>query len=105
MGVCFDTCHVLAGGYDIREAYLRTLRSAGRAVIFTGLTLSAGVITWIFSPLKFQGDMGILLTFIFLWNMIGALTLLPALAVFMFKSPAAAAEGPVTELAEGKIAA
>lgn len=91
--------HYLLLGYDIREAYQRTIRSAGRAVTFTGLTLSAGVITWIFSPLKFQGDMGILLTFIFLWNMIGALTLLPALAVFLFKSPAATGQDPAN--AEG----
>ena len=76
--------HYLLLGHDIREAYQRTIRSAGRAVIFTGLTLSAGVMTWIFSPLKFQADMGILLIFIFLWNMVGALTLLPAMAVFLF---------------------
>jgi predicted RND superfamily exporter protein len=97
--------HYLLLGYDIREAYKLTLSSAGRAVIFTGLTLSAGVITWIFSPLKFQGDMGILLTFIFLWNMIGALTLLPALAVFMFKSPVAVEEEAATGQAVDKIAA
>jgi predicted RND superfamily exporter protein len=76
--------HYLLLGYSVPEAYQRTIRSAGRAVMFTGLTLSAGVMTWIFSPLKFQADMGILLTFIFLWNMVGALTLLPALAVFLF---------------------
>ena len=80
--------HYMLLGYDIREAYTRTIRSAGRAVIFTGLTLSAGVMTWIFSPLKFQADMGILLMFMFIWNMVGALTLLPALAVFMFDKPA-----------------
>ncbi len=77
--------HYLLLGYSIREAYQRTIRTAGRAVTFTGLTLSAGVMTWIFSPLKFQGDMGILLIFMFLWNMVGALTLLPALAVFLFR--------------------
>ena len=77
--------HYLLLGYDIHEAYLRTIRSAGRAVMFTGLTLSAGVMTWVFSPLKFQADMGILLMFMFLWNMVGALTLLPALAAVMFK--------------------
>ena len=43
-----------------------------------------GVATWIFSPIQFQADMGILLTFMFLWNMLGALTLLPALA-WMFQ--------------------
>ncbi|HAE90598.1 MAG TPA: hypothetical protein DCG80_06370, partial [Idiomarina sp.] len=47
---------------------------------FTGLTLAIGVATWIFSPIKFQADMGILLTFMFLWNMLGALILIPALA-------------------------
>jgi predicted RND superfamily exporter protein len=76
--------YYLQKGYEISDAYQHTIRSAGRAVTFTGLTLSAGVMTWIFSPLKFQADMGILLIFIFLWNMVGALTLLPALAVFLF---------------------
>jgi predicted RND superfamily exporter protein len=76
--------HYLLLGHSISDAYMRTLRSAGRAVTLTGLTLSAGVMTWMFSPLKFQVDMGILLLFIFLWNMVGALTLLPALAMFMF---------------------
>jgi len=48
-------------------------------VAFTGLTLAIGVGTWIFSPIKFQADMGLMLTFMFLWNMLGALVLLPAL--------------------------
>ena len=49
-------------------------------VAFTGLTLAAGVVTWIYSPIKFQADMGLLLTFMFFWNMLGAFFLLPALA-------------------------
>ena len=44
--------------------------------------LAAGVVTWAFSPIKFQADMGILLTFMFLWNMLGALVLMPALSRF-----------------------
>ncbi len=83
--------HYLRGGDNIRQAYVKTIRSAGRAVTFTGLTLAAGVMTWIFSPLKFQADMGILLTFMFLWNMVGALTLLPALATFLFRDNVGAA--------------
>jgi len=51
------------------------------------------VMTWIFSPLKFQADMGILLTFMFLWNMVGALTLLPALAFYLFRDSQKAAGG------------
>jgi hypothetical protein len=41
------------------------------------------VATWIFSPIKFQADMGVLLAFMFVWNMVGALLLLPALAYFL----------------------
>lgn len=69
----------LKEGYDLREAYYRTLRLTGKAVIFTGFTLAAGVGTWAFSTLQFQADMGILLAFIFLANMVGAIVLLPAL--------------------------
>lgn len=73
-------------GYSLKEAYLETLQSTGKAVLFTGITLAIGVTTWIFSPIKFQADMGILLTFMFIWNMFGALLLLPALARFLVKT-------------------
>ena len=69
----------LKEGFDLREAYYRTLRLTGRAVIFTGFTLGAGVGTWAFSTLQFQADMGILLSFIFLANMVAAIVILPAL--------------------------
>jgi len=52
-------------------------------VVFTGITLSLGVITWVLSPIKFQADMGLLLTFMFLCNMVVALILVPALAYFL----------------------
>jgi hypothetical protein len=70
---------LLKEGFTLREAYYRTLRLTGRAVIFTGFTLGAGVGTWIFSALQFQADMGLLLSFIFLANMIAAIVILPAL--------------------------
>jgi uncharacterized protein len=73
-------------GDDVSVSFEKTLRTTGRAVTFTGLTLAVGVFTWVFSPLKFQADMGILLTFMFLWNMLGVVTLLPALAHFLLKS-------------------
>jgi len=53
------------------------------ATIFTAITLAVGVVTWSFSPLKFQADMGKLLAFMFLVNMIMAMTTLPALAVVL----------------------
>ncbi len=66
------------------DAYFMTLSQTGSGVLFTAITLAIGVATWIFSPLKFQADMGILLTFMFLVNMLGAIFLLPALA-YWFK--------------------
>ena len=73
-------------GLSLDEAYRRTLAMTGKAVVFTGLTLAIAVSTWIFSALKFQADMGILLTFMFLLNMVGAVLLLPALARLMFRN-------------------
>lgn len=73
----------LSQGMDLQRAYLHTLAVTGNGVVFTGATLAIGVATWIFSPLKFQADMGILLTFMFLVNMLGAILLLPALACLL----------------------
>jgi uncharacterized protein len=78
---------LLKQGMSLKEAYVVTLQITGSSVIFTGVTLAIGVITWIFSPLKFQADMGILLTFMFLVNMLGAILLLPAIASIMKKKP------------------
>ena len=72
-------------GIPLTQAYFETLMFTGRVVALIGVTLAAGVITWVLSPIKFQADMGILLTFMFLWNMIGALILMPALAHFLLK--------------------
>jgi len=76
----------LKQGESLSRAYYRALLFTGRVVVFTGITLSLGVFTWYFSPIKFQADMGILLTFMFLWNMLGALILTPALARFLMPS-------------------
>ncbi len=79
-------------GATLAEAYRRSLDFTGRVVALVGLTMAAGVITWAWSPIKFQADMGILLTFMFLWNMVGALVLIPALSHFLLnpkvKAPA-----------------
>jgi len=70
-------------GLPLRDAYFSALTFTGRVVALIGVTLAAGVVTWAWSPIKFQADMGILLTFMFLWNMVGALVLMPALAHFL----------------------
>jgi predicted RND superfamily exporter protein len=70
-------------GLPLAEAYRSALAFTGRIVALVGLTLAAGVVTWAWSPIKFQADMGILLAFMFLWNMLGALILIPALSNFL----------------------
>ena len=73
----------MRAGASLSSAYLHALQFTGRVVILTGVTLAVAVATWLFSPIKFQADMGILLAFMFLWNMVGALVLVPALAYFL----------------------
>lgn len=74
-------------GMAMREAYENTLHQTGKAVVFTGLALSASVATWMLSGLQFQVDMGILLTIMFLANAMAALFMLPAFAAFLLKAP------------------
>ena len=75
----------LKSGLNVQDAYLAALKERGSAVLITGLTLAIGVSTWFFSDLKFQVDMGILLTFMFLVNMLAAIIILPALSAFLWK--------------------
>lgn len=75
----------LKQGQTMAEAYLSALKERGSAVLITGVTLAIGVSTWFFSALKFQVDMGILLTFMFLVNMLAAIIILPALSTFLWK--------------------
>ncbi|MER1967134.1 MMPL family transporter [Castellaniella sp. GW247-6E4] len=76
---------VQRAGLPLREAYRRAVGFTGKVVGLVGITLAAGVITWAWSPIKFQADMGILLTFMFIWNMLGALILIPALSHFLLQ--------------------
>ena len=75
-------------GATLASAYMRSLDFTGRIVALVGLTMAAAVVTWAWSPIKFQADMGILLTFMFLWNMVGALVLIPALSHFLLRTSA-----------------
>ncbi|GLU37365.1 RND transporter [Pseudomonas sp. NBRC 100443] len=87
-------------GASLADAYRDALGFTGKVVGLVGLTLAAGVITWAWSPIKFQADMGILLTFMFLWNMIGAMVLIPALSHFLLPTrdlPVTCAQVPADE--------
>ncbi|MDQ6770901.1 MAG: MMPL family transporter [Gemmatimonadota bacterium] len=72
-------------GMSLPLAYKRAVAFTGKVVALVGITLSAGVVTWAWSPIKFQADMGILLTFMFMFNMLGALVLIPSLSYFMLR--------------------
>jgi predicted RND superfamily exporter protein len=74
----------LRNGATVQSAYFDALKERGSAVLITGVTLAIGVSTWFFSDLKFQVDMGILLTFMFLDNLIAAVLVLPAIAAFLW---------------------
>jgi predicted RND superfamily exporter protein len=76
----------MEAGMDLPEAFAAALRQRGTAALFTAVTMAIGVGTWAFSALKFQADMGVLLAFMFLVNMLGAVFLLPALAAVLIKT-------------------
>ncbi|MGA8134072.1 MAG: MMPL family transporter [Pseudomonas gingeri] len=77
--------HYQRQGLPLALAYRNAVAFTGRVVGLVGITLAAGVVCWAWSPIKFQADMGILLTFMFLWNMLGALILIPALSYFLLR--------------------
>jgi hypothetical protein len=67
----------------LREAFYEAMRQRGTAAVFTAITMSIGVGSWAFAALKFQADMGVLLAFMFLVNVFGAIFLLPAMACWL----------------------
>jgi len=73
-------------GDDLPQAFFQALRQRGTAVMFTAATMSVGVGTWMLSALKFQADMGLLMAFMFLVNMLAALVLLPAFATVLLRN-------------------
>lgn len=77
----------LEQGLELKAAYFETLKTTGIAVAMTAVMLAVGVATWIFSDIKFQADMGLLLTFMFLWNMFGAVIMIPALSALLQRGP------------------
>jgi predicted RND superfamily exporter protein len=80
-------------GHSFEDSFKGALNFTGKVVGLIGFTLAAAVGTWAWSPIQFQADMGILLGFMFLWNMVGALVLIPSLSYFLLNpKPAAAPE-------------
>lgn len=82
-----SVCHArkLNPAMSQRAAFVQALKERGTASVFTAVTMTISVATWTLSELKFQSDMGILLAFMFLVNMLGAILLLPALAAWLVR--------------------
>ena len=82
--LCSALMERIREGKSLEDALYESFATMGTSVVFTGLALSIGVGTWAFSAIKFQADMGVLLAFMFLCNMLGAMLLMPALARWLF---------------------
>ncbi|TVO63518.1 efflux RND transporter permease subunit [Denitromonas ohlonensis] len=90
-------------GLSLTDAYCKALVFTGKVVALIGITLSAAVIPWIWSPIKFQADMGLLLAFMFLWNMLGALIVIPSLAAFLM-NPRGGGSAEATRVEHARVA-
>ena len=66
-------------GLDLKTAVGNALITNGKSIIQIATTLTIGLGMWVFSPLKFQAEMGILLAILLILNMLGALLLIPAM--------------------------
>jgi predicted RND superfamily exporter protein len=79
---------------DLRKAVIGGVTTSGKAVFFTATMMTAGVIFWYFSPLRFQAEMGFLLGVLMMVNMLVGVIVLPAVInilkpKFIFKPPIA----------------
>ncbi len=83
----------LRSGLSLRKSYRIAVQTTGTIVGLVAVTLAGGVAVWAASPIKFQADMGELLAFMFLWNMVGALALTPALSHLLLQPSAVPAAG------------
>jgi hypothetical protein len=68
----------------LKRAIYTSLETSGKAVFFTGATVALGVFSWVFSSIRLQARLGVILGALLLLNMLGALILLPAL-ISIFK--------------------
>jgi predicted RND superfamily exporter protein len=76
--------HMRCDDMNFHDAFHAAMRQRGTAAVFTAITMAVAVGTWTLSALKFQADMGLLLSFMFLVNMLGAICLLPALGAWFY---------------------
>jgi hypothetical protein len=67
----------LSAGVDFDAAIRRMFETTGKTVLFTGVSLTASIIFWVFFPMKFQADMALLLVLLLGFHLMGALMFIP----------------------------
>jgi predicted RND superfamily exporter protein len=67
------------GGGSLKEALVEAMSTSGKAVFFTGLSLTIGIATWMFSSILMQARLGALLGFFIIFNAVGTLIVLPSM--------------------------
>jgi len=66
-------------GLDFSKASTLAFNTSGIAIIVTAMTMILPLLSWYFlSPIRFQAEMGLLLAIILAFNMLGAITIVPA---------------------------
>jgi predicted RND superfamily exporter protein len=74
----------LSTGVTFDVAIRRMFETTGKTVLFTGVSLTASIIFWVFFPMKFQADMALLLVLLLGFHLMGALMFIPPM-VSLFK--------------------
>jgi len=64
---------------DLEQAVKAAIGTSGNAIVLTGVIIISGVFFWVFSEIKFQSEMGVLLSIVTFFHLLGALLLLPAM--------------------------
>jgi hypothetical protein len=73
----------LSQGDGFDAAITRTFQTTGKTVLFTGVSLTASIIFWVFFPMKFQAQMALLLVLLLLFHLIGALVFIPPMVALL----------------------
>jgi predicted RND superfamily exporter protein len=91
----------LAAGCTFDSAIRRMFETTGKTVLFTGVSLTASIIFWVFFPMKFQADMALLLVLLLAFHLAGALIFIPPMvALFRPRFAIRYAEARARVLAE-----
>jgi len=71
------------GGSSLKDALIEAMSTSGKAVFFTGLSLTTGIVAWMLSPILMQVRLGALLGFLIFFNVIGTLIVLPSIIMLI----------------------